>query len=345
MPRIRLLLIIFLCCPVLPGCKDKAELPKVKRVGGAGNLTADKTADYGGTPSQSFKPERSGKAVAIRLLIEGRENPRDLLVLLRNADMDGFPTGKVLASGLVNIPVSKVHEADWHELHFNHPVNISRETKYAFELMPSTSHQGYGYFEYAYSIGDKYPAGRLHTGTLGRRVPEDNGNDLCFQLVLEVGSADSGTPVAAAPTQTPKMTTELTAPKQIAPQKEDNPELDRLARFMKLNHLDLSAYSGMRLQIWTNDDGQPGEAIEDAIIPDGKFDVYYGHSEEGYPIFHMIDTDGGGGTRHLPGIGRTHYYTNLSLEQAKGKSLLIGKEYSGKNNFWLRLDNPTGNSD
>lgn len=345
-PNGGLVLIIILCCAVFPGCNEKTEIPKVKLVDGAGNMTADKTADFGGNPSQSFKPVRSGTAVAIRLLIEGRENPRDLLLLFRKADLNGYPTGKVLASGLTTIPVAENHEAGWHEVTFDHPVSISHETIYALELIPSTPHSGYGYFEYALSNKDKYPAGRLHTRSPSRRVPEDDGTDLCFQLILEVSSSESGTPVANIDTPASMANTLPPAPaEQQATKKEANPELDRMLRFMRLNRLDLSGYSGQWLRIWTNNDGHPGESIEDRIIPDGKFDIYYGHSDDGYPIFHMIELDSSGGTRHLPGIGRTHYYTDISLEHAKGKSLLIGKEYSGKNNFWLRLDPPSEKPD
>lgn len=323
------------------GCKGEPPVPKMKLVEGAGNLVANDTADFGGILSQSFKPVISGHGVSIRLLIEGKENPRDLLAVIRKADANGYPTGDVLTSGLATIPVSLDGEAHWQEIHFNKPYKFSHEANYTFEAIPSAPDESFGYFEYSYSTGNAYPPGRLHPNQPSRRVPEDVGKDLCFRLITEIEQSQPGEPVGPVTQESITVTAAPFVPETpLAAARQPNVEFDRFLRFLRMHRLNFNGYSGLRVQVWASLGNKATETIVDETIPQGSYDIFYGNGDNEGPFFHLVESDQGGGTRYLPRIGTVHFYPDISLEAAIGRSVVIGKEYSGEHRIWLLINKP-----
>lgn len=313
-----------------------------KLVTGVANDAPHETGDFGGVISQSFRCARDGRANAVRFFIEARENPRDLLVLLRRADEDGYPIGKVLASGLATVAPGDAGEAVWHEVLLEGDTVLEADTGYALELSPSTPHGGYGYFEYGYTMKDRYPEGRLHLRGHGRRESPDDGRDLAFAVILEVPDSSPGErPEPLAKTSTAPGA--ASAPDLEAEEEEANardPELSRLLEFLRMHRLDLDGQEGVRVRMWARLEGGGAEWIIDEVITSTPRDIYYGHSDDGAPVFHLIDADGGGGSRYLPQMGRTHYMPDVSLEDARDESVLVGREYSKDSKIWLRLSDP-----
>ncbi|MEM9238070.1 MAG: hypothetical protein AAGB14_14960, partial [Verrucomicrobiota bacterium] len=335
----------------LPSCKKEepvAAPPRLKSIVGVSNLELSKSNDFGGVLSQSFVSLRSDRITALRFLIEGRENPRDLLVLLRHADENGYPIGEVLASGLGTVIPGEKGEATWHEIALATAFEAKQGVRYSLELMPSKPHHGYGYSEYAYSLKDAYPGGRLHTRGFSRKVPEDRGEDLCFAVIYEVPETDAGDEAwaftEAAPAlvkpPAPPATEPDAAIKAINEKSKAEPELTRLLNFLRMHHLNFDDMEGVRVQMWARRGKGESDLIVDKVLESPKFDIYYGHSDENHPMFHMIDAGGGGGTLYLPDLDRTHYYPSISLDEAFEKSVLIGKEYSSQAKIWLKLSRP-----
>lgn len=346
-PLCRLLLPFFLCAVF--SCKREkpvAEGPNFRLILGVENSESSKTNDFGGVISQSFGNSRNGVIVAVRFLIEGRENPRDLLVLLRHADENGYPIGEVLSSGLGTIIPSEERKAVWHEIQLSDAFEATEGESYCLELISSKPHYGYGYSEYAYSLMDAFPNGRLHTRGFSRRVPEDQGEDLCFAVVYEVPETEVGDESSALTQASPSII-EPTVPPAPDPLVEEaekiaknEPELTRLLGFLRMHHLDFDGRQGVRVQMWA-DLGKAGrEGIVDEVITGPSYDIFYGHADNDQPMFHLIDGGGGGGTRYIPEMGRTHFENVVSFEEAFKKSVLIGKEYSSNSKIWLKLSHP-----
>jgi len=163
-----------------------ADLIELKLIVDQKNLHWDKTGDYGGVVIQSYTPDLSGNLKAVRVAIDGRENTRELLIVLRKSDAQGFPMGRVLASGVVDIHPNKKVGVVWHEVTFKSPYHQSRGESLCLSFTPSVIKTGeFGYFEYAYSYKNRYTAGRLNSGRRGRKIREDDGKDLCFSTIVE----------------------------------------------------------------------------------------------------------------------------------------------------------------
>ena len=147
------------------------------------NRSFSGTQDWGQQIGQSFAAGSDGMLSAVRVAVEQRESPRELLVYVQGADEHGRPTGPVLASGALLIQRNGKQGVQWYEVPLARPYRQTENERLAYLLVPGVPSERFGYFEYGYSKGNAYPRGCIFTG-IGRYPERNPSFDLMFETII-----------------------------------------------------------------------------------------------------------------------------------------------------------------
>lgn len=335
----------------IPACDDPGEETSEKNtlrhVVDQQNDKWDATNDYGGTVVQSFKAGVQGDIQAVRVALEGRENTRELLVTLRKADDAGFPMGKILASGVVDVAPRDKPETFWHEVTFENPYRQSPDEELCICLTPSVIKTGsYGFFEYAYSYKDKYPHGRLNSRQRGRKTIPDDGKDLCFAVIV---NAPEGLPAKPTVRSVPMAAPVAKPAKSAEMPRERRDKLERLVGFLGMRHIPLDNHEGYHVRMWRYTRGDKyREPLVDEVIDSRNYDIFYGLNTfdtggKDTILVHTVSGQGGGGTRYSHDFGGVRHYKLPTGEFESGKSVKLMQNLAPddrKSFIWFQLDSP-----
>lgn len=338
---------------MLGACKKPEVKVELVRVVDQSNKLWDKTNDYGGTLTQTYSAGMDADVVAVRVAIEARENTRELLVTLRNVDEYGYPKGEVLASGVVDVVAKDNAEVVWHEVTFDHPYHQEVGENLCLSLTPSSiKSEDYGYFEYAFSYKNKYTEGRLNSGSRSRRIPSDDGKDLCFEIIVLAEEGEHVEPLA--PPQDDALKGEggeVSSEKLTRKVEKYDLPYKRFTEFLRVKHIPIRDMEGRKVSMWKYTRGQKyREPLLTTEVDSPVVDIFYGvdsvaGDKELCFLVHEVGVNGGGGTSYSHGFGSIQYL-NVDLDNLPvGKPIKLAQNVKPKSErsfIWIQIDRPEG---
>ena len=146
----------------------------------------EKVNDWASGTAQSFTAGNAGLLKGIRLPMIRVNGPRDLTINLKHVDVNGIPTGPLLASGTLPAVTFIDGKTNWYTIEFDVPYEQEQGEKLSFTLQIGPAGTPYGYLRFGHSTNNPYSGGlTYYQGFYGPASwTYDKGHvDLAFQTL------------------------------------------------------------------------------------------------------------------------------------------------------------------
>ena len=233
---------------------------------------------------QSFTAGMDGQLVGVRLALEARKNPRDLLVYLSGADALGRARGPVLTSGVVTTNPTAPRSRKWYDVVFTEPYEQSAGEILAIMLVPLPPTSDHGWHDFAMSRDNAYEGGRLyyrgHVAGIGGF--ESGRLDLAFQTIVSPSGywnratwpPSPGRAVRTADRTPREIAGPPAAGKGVGGTDASDPRWDRMKGALLMEEWDLPRMRNVDLALWYNDSRGKPVLFYGTVLADGGGRLY-----------------------------------------------------------------------